>query len=184
MTTLQEVSLQYNNMTDKDTGHSYITYAYSDLFSKFQNKALKVLEIGVYSGGSLLIWKDFFCNATIYGIDIDVSRCHHIDDDRIKIIEANAYDMNFVSSLPDNFDIIIDDGPHTLDSMIFSVENYTEKLHDSGILVVEDIQDISWIETLISHTKPQLRDCIKTIDLRNIKNRYDDLLFIIDKRLK
>lgn len=79
------------------------------------------------------------------------------------------------------FDIIIDDGPHTLDSMIFFTYHFPQLLTDDGILVVEDVQHIEWIDSLTRNTPPTLRSKIEVADLRPLKNRWDDILFMIDK---
>jgi 23S rRNA U2552 (ribose-2'-O)-methylase RlmE/FtsJ len=45
---------------------------YERYFSKFRNKKITIVEIGVYQGGSLQMWRKYFGNeATIWGIDID-----------------------------------------------------------------------------------------------------------------
>lgn len=182
---LTEICKLYDDLTDKDTVHSYVTHAYSTLFDNhLANNASKILEIGVQKGGSLLLWRDFFSNATIYGIDTNISHCSQITDDRIKILNRDAYNEDCVNSLPNDFDIIIDDGPHTLNSMIFCVEYYVKKLNNNGLLIIEDLQDISWVQKLTKHIDPFLAKNINIVDLRSIKNRYDDILFIIDKRIK
>jgi hypothetical protein len=81
------------------------------------------------------------------------------------------------------FDILIDDGPHTLDSMIFFVKHYLPLLNETGILVVEDIPDIKWINILIRHVPEEYRRFIQVADLRHVKNRWDDVMLIINKTL-
>ena len=51
---------------------------------------------------------------------------------------------------------------------------------DDGILIIEDVQDWSWIAALESKVPPQLRQFIKVYDLRPNKGRYDDIVFTID----
>ena len=51
------------------------------------------MEIGVYHGNSLKVWKDYFPNAEIYGIDIDPS-CKKFEDERTKIIICDQNDDN------------------------------------------------------------------------------------------
>jgi len=54
--------------------------------------------------------------------------------------------------------------------------------HD-GILVIEDIPDISWTKILAENTPNEYRSYIQIADLRVIKNRWDDIMFIINKSL-
>ena len=52
--------------------------------------------------------------------------------------------------------------------------------HD-GILIIEDVQSWDWIDILIKQVPEHLKKFIKIYDLRSNKNRYDDIVFIIDK---
>jgi cephalosporin hydroxylase len=183
MKTLSETYKSKMFDTDKNTLHCYIDHVYSELFSEIQLSAKNVLEIGVDKGGSIFLWKEYFLNADIAGIDIEDKREIFKNNKELKIIKGNAYNKNFIDSIPENyFDLIIDDGPHTLESMISFLDGYQSKLNENGIIVVEDIQEISWIDTLTKHVDKNLIKNIFVHDLRKIKNRYDDILFIIDKR--
>jgi hypothetical protein len=52
---------------------------------------------------------------------------------------------------------------------------------DDGILIIEDVQDINWIDILTNETPEHLKQFIKVYDLRPNKGRYDDIVFTIDK---
>ena len=80
------------------------------------------------------------------------------------------------------YDIIIDDGPHTLQSMQICAQYYTSMLTDNGILVIEDVQDINWIPLILKFFPQEYQQYVQVVDLRHIKNRYDDILIILDKR--
>ena len=54
-------------------------------------------------------------------------------------------------------------------------------MSDDGILIIEDVQSLDWIEKLKEETPDNLKKYIKTYDLRSNKNRWDDILFTIDK---
>ena len=58
-----------NERTDKNTLHSYLDL-YENLFADKKESAKHILEIGIANGGSIKLWKDYFTNATIHGIDI------------------------------------------------------------------------------------------------------------------
>jgi hypothetical protein len=79
------------------------------------------------------------------------------------------------------FDVIVDDGPHTLQSMITCVSEYSKLLSDKGILVVEDIQEFGWIDRLKAAVPDNLKRYIQVYDLRKNKGQYDDVLFVINK---
>ena len=61
-------SLIDNERTDKDTTHSYIDL-YDKILAKRKETAFNILEIGIYLGGSIKLWADYFTYATIYGLD-------------------------------------------------------------------------------------------------------------------
>ena len=75
----------------------------------------------------------------------------------------------------------IDDGTHTLQSMIDFICKYSQLLSDNGILIIEDIPDFNWINTLEQHVPYNLKKYIQNFDLRHIKGRYDDIIFVINK---
>ena len=58
-----------NTRTDKNTTHSYLPLDES-LFKNKRETAQNILEIGIQNGGSIKLWRDYFINATIYGLDI------------------------------------------------------------------------------------------------------------------
>jgi predicted methyltransferase len=78
------------------------------------------------------------------------------------------------------FDVMIDDGPHTLESMKLFIQLYAQLMTDDGILIIEDVQLWDWIEILTQTVPEHLRPFIKTYDLRQVKNRYDDIVFTIN----
>lgn len=82
------------------------------------------------------------------------------------------------------FDVVMDDGPHTLESMITFIKLYSRVMKEDGILVIEDVQDIQWIDMLSQETPEHLKQYIEVYDRRPIKNRYDDIVFVINKSLK
>jgi cephalosporin hydroxylase len=167
--------------TDKNTIHSYVKDFYENEFLKFQNKNINLLEIGIYHGGSMLLWSEYFNNASIYGIDITNSNIleRYKDTKNTKQIFTNAYDCDFANSLPD-FDIIIDDGPHTIESQIDCINIYLPKLKEGGVLIIEDIQYYDYFATLDKITPDKYKNNIQHLDLR-ASGRFDNLMFIIRK---
>ena len=63
--------------------------------------------------------------------------------------------------------------------MVNFIEKYLPKLKSDGILVIEDIQDMSWIPVLTSFVPDEIKDKIKIYDIRHVKNRWDDIIFAI-----
>lgn len=75
---------------------------------------------------------------------------------------------------------MLDDGPHTLQSQKDFIKLYSHLLSDNGILIIEDVQYIKWIDELKNITPENLKQYIKIYDLRKNKGRYDDIVFTID----
>jgi hypothetical protein len=109
-----------------------------------------------------------------------------LNDDRVVLYTStDAYNVNFFIDkfLNKNikFDFMLDDGPHTLDSMKQFIRLYSNLMTDDGILIIEDIQSWDWLDILYNHVPEHLKQFIQIYDLRKIKNRYDDIVFTIDK---
>jgi hypothetical protein len=181
------IELVDNTRTDKNTTHSYLELYEKLLFSKKDN-AKNVLEVGIFDGGSIKLWHDYFQNATIYGLDVKkISDTWDgiKNNKRINLGCFDAYNDIFFKRhfLNKNikFDMMLDDGPHTLESMKQFIKLYSQIISDDGILIIEDIPDWKWIEILTNETPQNLKKFIKSYDLRPNKGRYDDIVFTIDK---
>jgi cephalosporin hydroxylase len=186
--------------SDKDTVHSYIEL-YDKLLDRLKDTALNVIEIGISKGGSIKMWKDYFTRANVYGIDLtDYKKLdpkNGIDDVAIKYINnelmkedrinlfigQSGYDKNFIDKKFKDikFDFVIDDGPHTLQSMKDCINLYLPLLSENGILIIEDVQNILWFNELEKETPEEYKENIFYYDRRFIKGRYDDLVFVINK---
>lgn len=181
------ITYSLQKKTDKDTIHSYLR-VYHSIFHCKKESAKNVLEIGIFDGGSLWIWYNYFNQAHIYGIDISpISRFW----DKIKRInrihlfpEQNAYNRTFTQKeFRDKnikFDIIIDDGPHTLQSMKDAINLYLPLLSPKGIFIIEDLQSINWFDELKKITPKEYHKYVISYDLRKTKNRFDDIIFCIN----
>ena len=120
---------------------------YEKYFSKYKDKKVKLLEIGVQNGGSLQMWNHYFGNnVSIVGMDIDNS-CKILEDENIKIFIGDQNNTNHLRSLIDlygNFDIIIDDGSHRNEHQINTFKYLFDYLNDDGVYLVEDIHTSYW----------------------------------------
>lgn len=115
---------------------------YQERLERFRGRDLKVLEIGIHFGGSLLLWSRFFTpGSTIVGVDID-ERCSRYEGGNIHVRIGDQSDAEFLKSLVDEFgkfDIIIDDGSHMSEHQRASWQYlFRHALDDDGLYVVED----------------------------------------------
>ena len=194
MTDLEK--LVNNSKTDKNTTHSYLPL-YQKLLENKKETAKNVLEIGIgdfgeKNGGSIKLWKDYFTNATIYGLDIlPINKVMDelLNDKRVILYTStDAYNTHFFTTnfLNKNIkcDFMLDDGPHTLESMKQFIKLYSQIMTDDGILIIEDVQSMDWLNILYTEVPEHLKPFVKIYDLRQNKNRYDDIVFTIDKSNK
>lgn len=134
---------------NKNSIHKWLHYfeIYDFWFKKYKNKQVVILEIGVYQGGSLNMWRDYFGKeALIYAIDIN-PLCKQFETENTKILIGSQEDRNFlrlvISQLP-KIDIIIDDGGHTMKQQTTAFEELYVHLNDGGIYVCEDLHTSYW----------------------------------------
>ena len=125
---------------------------YSRHFERFRDRPIRMLEIGVFRGGSLRMWKDYFHpDSTIVGIDIDKScSAHELADQNVFVRIGSQADPNFLNEVTGEFgpfDIILDDGSHKTHHQIISFGAlFKSALKDGGCYMVEDVHTNYWIK--------------------------------------
>jgi hypothetical protein len=140
------------------------------------------LEIGFCHGGSIKLWKEYFGNkSSIYGIDITLQELRYdlVRDNNVTLICKDISNCDKSILKPIMFDVVLDDASHTLEHQIKSWELFKDRLNPGGILVIEDIAPEAYDYFFnLSQKIPNS----KFIDLRHIKNRYDDVLFVYENK--
>jgi hypothetical protein len=137
----------------KPRAHKWTHYfdAYHAIFGLRRSQALRILEIGVFQGASLRLWRRYFHNpeTVIVGIDIDPA-CARFDSSRenVHVRIGSQADAAFLATVTRDFgpfDIIIDDGSHQSSHMIASFNHlFAGALRDDGIYLVEDLHANYW----------------------------------------
>jgi len=140
-----------------ESGYSKL---YASIFSDVKDKEIKHLEIGLGTlvpdvpssffqvprfypqyqpSNCLRVWRDYFINGKIYGIDVQEDCI--IEEDRIKTFLGSSTDKEFCDSTfgKETFDIILDDGLHTAEAQIETFRNFFNRLNDDGYYIIEDI---------------------------------------------
>lgn len=157
---------------DKGTIHSYIDY-YEELFRHVRYKTKMFLEIGINRGYSTQMWREYFVNSRIIGVDI-INRGENISG--CELIFEDATNPETFKNL-DGFDIVIDDGSHILEHQLKSFEILFPKLNKGGVYCIEDVQDIDKTKQDFLNLHPS----VKIYDFRSQKGRYDDVIIEIKK---
>jgi SAM-dependent methyltransferase len=115
---------------------------YDRHLSRFRGKEVHILEIGIYSGGSLDMWRDYFgpgCH--IYGVDIEPA-CRAYESNGVKVFIGDQADRSFWSRFRAEvpaLDIVIDDGGHTPEQQITTIEELLQHLRPGGVFICEDV---------------------------------------------
>jgi hypothetical protein len=176
---LIETFNQLDIKTDKGTTHDYLNGYYNNAFTPYKDKRINLLEIGIHKGASLILWNSFFTNAKIVGLDNEDWNVKEEDNNLIKICDAYSDEIvNFFND--EQFDFIIDDGPHTVESQLTTIKKYLPKVKTGGKLIIEDIQSESDLLELVGAAS-DLNLQFDVFDLRNNKGRYDDIILQITK---
>lgn len=120
---------------------------YERHFARYRNQELVLLEIGVYHGGSLDMWREYFgAKCKIIGVDVNPS-CQTLATDHIDIIIGDQADKAFLSELTQQIppvDILIDDGGHTMAQQINTFEVLFPHVKADGIYLCEDLHTSYW----------------------------------------
>lgn len=146
MSTLDDLAKKYG--TDKSSEiHNYCDkYAKYLPFERYDK--LNILEIGILDGKSLLTWKEYFYRSNILGIDINPD-CKQYEESRISVEIGSQDDGNFLSRTWQQygpFDMILDDGSHMNEHVIYSFQHLWGSVKSGGVYVIEDIGTSYWDE--------------------------------------
>lgn len=100
--------------TDK-VPNGYLRF-YDRVFEALVDEPVRILELGVRSGGSLELWRDYFPNSRVAGLDLDPPMGERRDG-RVSVYRGRQDDTSLLSRIaseiaPDGFDIVIDDASH------------------------------------------------------------------------
>lgn len=127
---------------DKGWGGSNFTPRYAHFLNprRDENTVKNILEIGIAGGASLRMWKEFFPNAQIHGIDLK-KECLKYEEDRIHIWLGDQKDVKFLKGLGEAwgpFDFIVDDGSHRYQDQLISFKALWPYLRNGGVYAIED----------------------------------------------
>jgi hypothetical protein len=120
---------------------------YDQLLDSYAGSSAKILEIGVYRGGSQAIWRKYFGPAvTLFGIDIDPI-CAAYDGKAGSVRIGSQADPAFLRRVVaemGGLDIVMDDGSHVATHQRVSFETLFPLLSDGGLYLIEDTHTSYW----------------------------------------
>ena len=114
---------------------------YDQLLSKYRDKSIVFLEIGILDGGSLFMWRDFFGpQARIIGVDLN-PEAKKWEEEGFEIFIGDQSSAEFWKKTLDTIgklDIVLDDGGHTYEQQIMTTESVIPFINDGGVVIIED----------------------------------------------
>jgi len=114
---------------------------YEFIFNSYRGKPITFIEVGVFNGGSLHMWREYFGDqARIIGVDFNPIALE-LEKDGFEIYIGNQESSEFwldLKSKVGEADIILDDGGHKNGQQISTLYNGVELIKDGGVIVVED----------------------------------------------
>ncbi len=137
---LDALGIQFG--TDKSSaGHDYLNF-YESYVSRFRDRNVKILEIGLLEGASLAVWEAYFPQATIVGADID-RRALRFARPRVSIEIVDQSNLEHLTRLAlkhGPFDIVVEDGSHMWEHQTTSLRTLFPFVKNGGFYIVEDLQ--------------------------------------------
>lgn len=131
--------------------HKWMHYfeIYDQHLSRFRGTDVHLLEIGVYHGGSLRMWKNYFGDrANLTGVDINPD-CRQLEEAQIGIVIGDQSDRDFLNALMlklPRIDVLIDDGSHTGNAQAATFEVLYPHISHHGLYICEDLHSSYWID--------------------------------------
>jgi len=131
----------YKNLKHVSLKSDTYFQAYEEMFSKYVEKKITFVEVGVLHGGSLFMWREYFGEkARIIGIDLNPAA---------KALEKYGFEIHIGSQSDINFwknffskigkvDILLDDGGHGNLQQIVTLSEAIHNTNDEGTIVIED----------------------------------------------
>jgi len=143
MEQLRDLGFKFN--TDKVGVHTFNGRNFLDIYERhfdyLKDDHINIMELGILNGSSLKVWKDYFKNGNIVGVDIDPSR-KSLEENRIEVYigsqDSVALSENIKQKYIEGFDIIIDDASHINTLTIKSFDLYFPMIKPGGHYVIED----------------------------------------------
>jgi hypothetical protein len=143
---------------------------YTRHLERFRGRSVNVLEVGVYRGGGLDLWSSYLGpEAKLVGLDIDEAAVRAVKG-RFQVVLGDQADPDVLRKINDDygpFDVVIDDGGHTMDQQIVTIETLFPLLNDGGVFIVEDTHTSYWTAfggglheptSFVEWTKPRIDD--------------------------
>jgi len=186
-----------SNNTDKfsgGVGFSSHGHNYQLLYKNFIKTDIpKILEIGTAYGGFAKFLKNNSVKSFLVGADINPNenREQHVTDFTNynnlfnDFYVGDCFKQDFIDWLQSKnylFDLVVEDGPHTVESQCYMIAQSNKFLSSGGVYICEDIQSYEYATSIINSVPQEYKKYAYIWDARNSIGRFDDMCVVIDLR--
>lgn len=166
--------------TDKHSTHRYFELVYNELFKPLREECKIFMEVGIYDCESIKLWRDYFINAEIVGVEYNLpyslEKLGDTPRDRMTFIDGDQSkeeDLIKISQQYPSVDVIMDDGSHMMRDQQITLAKLFKSVKPGGIYVLEDLHTsielinkpnhwITWGDREKTITLNMLQDFIQT----------------------
>ena len=167
MKTLEEIAIEIAKTgpkTDKGADHHDYLKFYEGEFAPIRDVPIKLLEIGVQTGSSILLWLEYFPNAKVFGVDINFLKFPTAD--RYTFVHGDQSSPEFWDSFVTyhgaGWDVIIDDGGHCSGQIIPSFNSLWPHVKPGGVYIIEDLAQ-AYVESFQTPGFPNHMDFVSQL---------------------
>lgn len=132
---------------DKASNYHNYTEIYAEYFASLKDQPITFLEIGIFQGSSVKLWESYFSRAELHFIDITLGAVQYFSERSHYHLanQENPKDLErVVRQTGGNFDVIVDDGGHTMNMQIVSFQTLFPHLRSKGMYIIEDLHTSYW----------------------------------------
>jgi cephalosporin hydroxylase len=157
--------------TDKGN-HGYLAI-YEQILAPMRETYLPILELGVGQGGSLKMWREFFPNASIHGVEI---RPVENLGPRITVHQGDTGDPDFLAEIGKigPFALVIDDASHLGDHQELAFRTFWPRVAPGCIYAIEDLH-AAYMKDFEPSVMPFLQ---KVVDSVNLNGEWNDVVAV------
>lgn len=190
--------------TDK-VEHGFLP-EYAKVLDPIRFRASKIGEIGVFFGASIIMWRDYFPGAIIYGLDafngvqgnrstyncftkyydqwLHESQTLPLENHQVKLCQfdqGNIKDiLSFTQSEPkDSFDMFIDDGSHTMRDQQLFLNHFLRLIKPGGYLIIEDVHTSNQLDYDVRGDKSNTT--LAMIEKYLTSRKWDSIYFTLNE---
>ena len=131
--------------TDKASYHSY-TVMYEPFIAQWRDEPIRLLEIGVLNGSSLLMWDSYFSHPRARFVGAGIGDPVMQSQGRARAIKADQSREDDLRKLKEigPWTVVVDDGSHVPQHQLLTFQRLFPTVVPGGLYIIEDIETSYW----------------------------------------